>query len=117
MAGEIINGMNIFETKNNIKELEESLEYYRNYLLLKEGYSGFSKYYITFHRPLRNDEQFINIQCPHCCRPLNSTTMYGENVIAHSKMNCKDSLQNRESWGIAELVCPACHNKTVVVFE
>lgn len=114
----IIDGNNIFQNKRNeSKILEDKLEYYRNFLLLYEGISGFSNYYLTFHIGLDTDEEFVNIFCPHCGYILNEKTLYGKRVWVHGKQNSDNELDDRENWGILELLCPDCGKKTVVILE
>ena len=114
----IIDGNYLFLNKSSeTKQLEDRLEFYRNFLLLYEGIDCHDKYYITFHNGLEPDEEFVNIYCPHCGNPLNESTLCNHKVWVHGKQNANDDLENRSNWGILETVCPDCTNKTVVILE
>ena len=114
----IIDGRNLFQRQTNDYDLlEYRLEYYRNFLLMYEGLESHDKYYITFSEGLNSDDEFVDIFCPHCGFRLNEHTMYNVKVFAHSKRNCSGSIEDRATWGIVEVICPDCFEKTVVILE
>lgn len=104
-------------SQNNVKLLEDRLEFYRNFLLLYEGIEGFNDYYLTFHNGLLPTDEIVNIYCPHCGSILNEATLHNHKVWVHGKQNADDDLDDRSNWGILEVVCPECNQKTVVVLE
>ena len=114
----IIDGTHLFRSGYNpIRELEERIEFYRNFLLLHEGIQGFRDYYLTFHTGLSPDDEFVSIYCPHCGYILNDSTMAQRKVWVHAKENVEGDLQDRANWGILEAVCPNCDKKTIVILE
>ncbi|MGU8835766.1 hypothetical protein ACSW8S_19870 (plasmid) [Clostridium perfringens] len=116
----VIDGSSLF--RNNSSEgakrtLQDRFEFYRNFLLLYEGISSYSNYYLTFHRGLTSSESFISIYCPHCGYIIDDSTMSNHKVWVHGKATAGDDLDDTSDWGILELVCPDCKKKTVVILE
>lgn len=121
--GKVIDGSSIFTNantpscNNEIYSLQQKIEYYRNFLLLYEGIESPLNYYLVFHEGLYFEEEFVDIKCPHCHGEINENTMSNQKVWVHSKQDSQKELDNRESWGILELICPHCKNKVVVILE
>ena len=114
----IIDANGLFQnSQSQTKVLEDKIEFYRNYLLLYEGIPGYPSYYLTFHSELLPTDEFVDIYCPHCGYPLNDTTFSDQKAWVHGKHNEDEDIYDRSNWGFAEIICPHCDNKLVLVFE